>query len=275
VFWGLVHRDETERVESIGVDEIAAHKGHRFLTLIYQIDGRIRRLLWVGVGRSEASLAEGLDRLSWVLPGLRYICSDLAPGYLKAIREKAGKAVHVLDRFHVALNMNKAVDAVRAEEVRRLKSEGKAAVLTHSRWCLLKQPRNLNAGQASKLRDLMKLNLRTIRGYLLKQSFETFWQYRQGAAARRFLKSWTSQAMRSRLKPFQKLAKTIRRHEELLINWVRARGEISNGITEGLNNKAKVALRKSYGFRTDEVYQVVLYHQLGALPEPDIAHKFC
>jgi transposase len=60
----------------------------------------------------------------------------------------------------------------------------------------------------------------------------------------------------------------------LLLNGFRARGQISNGITEGLNNKAKIALRKSYGFRTDEVYQVVLYHQLGALPEHEFAHRF-
>lgn len=206
VFWGLVHRDKTERVEAIGVDEIAAHKGHRYLTLIYQIDGRIRRLLWVGTGRSESSLATGLEQLSWALPGVRYVCSDFASGYLKAIREKLGHAVHVLDRFHVVLKMNKALDEVRADEVKRLKSKGKPPLLTHSRWCLLKQPQNLNRGQASKLNELLQLNLRTIRAYLLKQSFATFWQYRQVAAARRFLKSWTKQAMRSRLEPMKKVA---------------------------------------------------------------------
>lgn len=275
VLWGLIHRDENERVEAIGVDEIAAHKGHRYLTLIYQIDGRIRRLLWVGPGRSEASLAQGLKSIGWALPKLKYVCSDLAPGYLRAIRELAGKAVHVLDRFHVVKNMNKALDKVRAEEVRRLQESGERPVLTHSRWCLLKQPRNLTDGQASKLKELLRLNLRTTRAYLLKQSFEDFWQYRQPAAARRFLKSWTTQAMRSRIKAFQQVARSFRRHEKLLINWVQAKGRISNGIAEGLNNKAKVALRKSYGFRTDEVYQVALYHQLGALPEPQFTHKFC
>jgi transposase len=134
VFWGLVHRDQTAPVEAIGVDEIAAHKGHRYLTLIYQIDGRIRRLLWVGEGRSEESLSSGLERIRWALPGLKYVCSDLAPSYLKAIRRWAGHAVHVLDRFHVTMQLGKAVDLVRAQEVKRLKARGEQPVLTHSRW---------------------------------------------------------------------------------------------------------------------------------------------
>lgn len=274
VLWGLAHRDQTLPVEAIGVDEIAAHKGHRYLTLIYQIDGRIRRLLWVGVGRSEDSLSDGLQRIRWALPSLKHVCSDMAPGYLKAIATWAGHAVHVLDRFHVTMQLSKAIDQVRAQEVKRLKADGKEPVLTHSRWCLLKRPDRLTEGQASKLKELLRLNLRTVRAYLLRRSFEQFWDSADPDTAQRFLRTWTTQALRSRLPPMRRIAKTLRRHEPLLLNGFRARGQISNGITEGLNNKAKIALRKSYGFRTDEVYQVVLYHQLGALPEHEFAHRF-
>ncbi len=71
------------------------------------------------------------------------------------------------------------------------------------------------------------------------------------------------------------MAGTLRRHRALFLNWFRAKGEISSGIVEAMNAKAQVALRKSHGFKTYNVYQTVLYHELGKLPEPDFAHRFC
>jgi transposase len=73
----------------------------------------------------------------------------------------------------------------------------------------------------------------------------------------------------------KKMARSIREHEELILNWFHAKGEISAGVVEGFNNKAKLTMRKSYGFRSDEVIKTALYHSLGALPEPSAAHKFC
>ena len=79
--------------------------------------------------------------------------------------------------------------------------------------------------------------------------------------------------MRSRLEPMKKVARTLRRHRELILNYFRARKAFSSGIVEGLNNKAKVTVRKSYGFRTFRVLEIALYHALGKLPEPDAAHR--
>ncbi len=73
----------------------------------------------------------------------------------------------------------------------------------------------------------------------------------------------------------KEMAGTLRRHRGLLLNWFHAKGEISSGSVEGMNTKAKVALRKSYGFKTFEVYETVLYHELARLPEHEIAHRFC
>jgi len=81
--------------------------------------------------------------------------------------------------------------------------------------------------------------------------------------------------MRSRLEPMTKVARSLREHEELLLNWFRAKGEMSSGVVEGLNNKAKLTMRKAYGFRTEEGIEVALYHQLGKLPEPKFTHEFC
>ena len=90
-----------------------------------------------------------------------------------------------------------------------------------------------------------------------------------------FLDYWCYRALRSRLEPMKKVARMLRAHEELLLNWFRAKGEISNGAVEGLNNKLRVVTRRSYGFRTYNAMEIALYHTLGRLPEPESTHSFC
>jgi transposase len=80
--------------------------------------------------------------------------------------------------------------------------------------------------------------------------------------------------MRSRIEPMKKVARTLRAHRELILNYFRARKEFSSGVIEGLNNKAKVTMRRSYGFRTFRVTELALYHSLGKLPEPELTHRF-
>jgi transposase len=92
--------------------------------------------------------------------------------------------------------------------------------------------------------------------------------------AGKFLDDWCRQAMRSRIPPMKKIAKTLRRHRELLLNYFRAKSQISSGAVEGLNNKAKLTMRKSYGFRTYRILEIALYHALGKLPEPPDIHRF-
>jgi len=108
----------------------------------------------------------------------------------------------------------------------------------------------------------------------LKEGFQFFWDYVSPYWAGRFLDRWCSRVMRSRIEPMKQVARSLRSHRELILNWFRARGEISAGVVEGLNNKAKLATRRAYGFRTYEAMEVVLYHTLGNLPEPDCAHAF-
>ena len=139
---------------------------------------------------------------------------------------------------------------------------------------MLKRKANLTGHQRFRLRDLLRYNLRTVRAYLLKEDFQQFWEYASPAWAGKFLDEWCRQVMRSRLDPMKKVAKTLRRHRELILNYFRARKAFSSGIVEGLNNKAKVTMRKSYGFRTFHVMETALYHVLGKLPEPNVAHRF-
>ena len=175
VEWGLAHRD-LSGIEALGIDETSWQRGHRYLTVVYQLDAPARRLLWVGEQRSAETLRQffrgfGPERTRQ----LRFICSDLWQPYLDVIAQYASQALHVLDRFHVALNLNKAVDQVRAEESQELRRQGLEPILTRTRWCLLKRPEHLSPREEIKLADLLRANLRTVRAYLLKEELGLLW----------------------------------------------------------------------------------------------------
>ena len=194
--------------------------------------------------------------------------------YLQLIAKHCTHALNILDRFHVVAKMNLALDDVRAAEARRMVQDGYEPVLKKSRWCLLKRPENLTDNQRVKLRDVLRYNLASVRAYLLKEDFRTFWDYDSPTWAGKFLDQWCIQVMRSRIEPMKKFARTVRVHHELLLNYFRARKAFSSGVIEGLNNKAKVTMRKAYGFRTFRITEISLYHALGKLPEPRLAHDF-
>ncbi len=275
VQWGRAHQ-ELCGIESIGIDEVQWQRGHRYLTLAYQIDGGSRRLLWVARERRVKTLLRFFRWFGKERSGeLRFICSDMWQPYLKVIAKKAGAAIHVLDRFHIMAKMSKAIDEVRAAEAKELVAKGYEPVLKHTRWLLLKRPENLSEKQEPKLAELLRYNLRSVRAYLLKEDFQFFWSYTSAYWAGQFLDRWCTRTMRSKLEPMKKVARTLRTHRALLLNWFRAKGAISAGTVEGFNTKAKLTLRKSYGFRTYRAMEIALYHTLGALPEPKFTHRFC
>jgi transposase len=274
VFWGVVHRDERQ-IGAIGIDEIQWQRGHRYLTLVYQIEEGMKRLLWVAEERTEESL-RGFFRLlgDEARQSIRFVCSDMWQPYLKVIAEQLQHAVHVLDRFHIMKKMNEAIDEVRREEARRLQEDGYEPVLKHSRWCLLKRPENRTAKETVKLSELLQYNLQSVRSHLLREDFQRFWEYRSPGWAVKFLDEWCIRTMRSKIEPMKKIVGTLREHRDLILNWFRAKGTVSAGSVEGLNNKAKLTTRKAYGFRTYEAIEIALYHTLGDLPEPNFTHEF-
>jgi transposase len=278
VQWGLAHR-KLEGVQSIGVDEIHWGKGKRadtFLTVIYQIDSHCRRLLWVGRKRTQATLRRGLVALGGeVVSGLRFVCSDMWQPYRNVIAAKASQALHVLDRFHITMHLNQAVDQVRRAESGRLRGRPLANRLKHMRWQLLRRGSRVRGHARSKLDALVASKLATARAWNLKESFQYIWHYKSSIWAGAFLDYWCSLAMRSRIEPMKRVARMLRTHEELLLNWFKAKGEISAGVVEGLNNKIRVVTRRSYGFRTFDAMEMALYHTLGKLPEPESSHSFC
>ena len=274
VDWGLAHRT-LGPISAIGVDEIQYAKGHKYLTLVYQIDPDLTRLLWIGQERTVETFQRFFAMLGTELSSnIQFVCSDMWKPYLHVVREKCSQALHILDRFHIVAKMNEALDDVRAAESRKMAQDGHEPLLKKSRWCILKRKANLTAQQKFRLRDLLRYNLQTVRAYLLKEDFQRFWDYNSPTWAGRYLDFWCQETMRSRIEPMKKIAKTLRAHRELILNYFKAKKQFSSGVVEGLNNKVKVTMRKSYGFRTFRITELALYHALGKLPEPKLTHEF-
>ncbi len=136
-------------------------------------------------------------------------------------------------------------------------------------------PENLTEKQEVKLDELLQYNLRSVRAYLLKEDFQGFWEYVSPAWAGKFLDRWCTRTMRSRLEPMKQRRTDAAQPSGADPELVPGQGPISAAAVEGLNGKAKVTTRKSYGFRGLRTASVALYHRLGELPEPEFTHRFC
>ena len=269
VEYGLAHR-QMGRVLHIGIDELSQRKGHVYVTNVYDLEGK--RLLWSGPGRTQETLRsffkEHGEALRKEVVG---VCCDMWQPYIDMIQEYLPQAILVFDRFHVIQNLLRAVDQVRCEEAVRLKKSN-PDLLKRSKFIWLKNTENLTDQQRARLGYLEKLNLRSHRAWLLKEAFREFWECVSRENAKRFLNKWFWWATHSRLKPLRDFAWMLRRHEANILNFFNL--PITNGVVEGLNNKAKIVSHRCYGFRNPSTYITALYHCLGKLPEPNLVHKF-
>lgn len=275
VTYGLTHQSLVG-ISAIGIDEWQYGYGHQYVTLVYQINDGIKRLLFITKDRTKESLNLFFDKLGPNKSSqLKYICTDMWRNYLDVIAERVPQALNILDRFHIVQKLNKALDKVRASESKRMALEGYENILKHTKYCFLKNERNLTKTQETKLAEVLQYNLKSVRAFLLKESFQLFWQYQSPYWAEWYLKKWCTRAMRSRLRPIKDFVKTIRNHQPLIMNWFKAKKAFSSGTIEGLNRKVNLVTRKSYGFRSYEVLKIALFHTMGNLPEPKLTHRFC
>jgi transposase len=269
VEYGLKHRD-LKGVSCIGIDEISRRKGHVYHTQVYDLI--TPRLLWSGEDRKSETLEKFFKDLGdQIRDTVDAVCCDMWAPYIEVIKKCLPKALLVFDKFHIVRHLMDAVDEVRKEEARKFKDKG-VEVLKDTKYIWLKNPWNLTENQTVRLSDLERLNLKTHRAYLLKEAFRRFWDYTYPAWAEKYLRQWFWWATHSRLDPMRKFAWMIRDHQEEILNYFRMR--ITNGTVEGLNNKAKVISHRAYGYRTAETFELALYHGLGNLPEPKLAHRF-
>jgi transposase len=255
----------------IGVDEVSFRRHHNYVTVV--VDHKRKRVVWVGEGKGADTLLRFFNELGPERTAkLTHVTMDLSAAYIAAVNERAPQAEKVFDRFHVQRLASDAVDEVRRAEVRQVAGAEDAQALKRSRWALLKSPWNLNQHEEEKLAQVQRTNRRIYRAYLLKETLARALDYRQEARAARQVTDWIGWAARSRLKPFAKLAGTIRRFKDGILAYVKTR--MSNGLTEGLNNKTRLITRRAYGFHSAHALAAMIHLCCGGimlappLPEP-------
>ncbi len=269
VEYGLEKRD-TDGVDAIGIDEISRRKGHRCLTMVYDLSSM--RLLRCGEGRDKASLRAFFRTLSPEdKQAIKVVCCDMRQPCIDVVAEEIPQATQVFDKSHLVKHLSEAVDQARRQEARELKDTD-PEVLKRTRYIFLKNPENLTDKQKVRLADLEKLNLKIDRAYLLKESFRALFDHRHPAWAESCPDQWTWWAAHSPLAPMRGFAWMVKRHKEGILNYFRSR--VTNASVEGMNRKAKVVSQRAYGYRTVPTFQTAPYHVLGGLPMPETTHKF-
>jgi transposase len=210
VDYGLKHRS-LDGIEALGVDEVAYSKGHKYMTLVYQIDPGRKRLIAVLKKRTASSLRNFFrdEFTQQRCDQVKVVCSDMWRAYLKVFAEMMPAALNVLDRFHLVKKLGEAVDQVRRDETKRLHKEGYEPILKNSRYCFLKRHENLSKKQTLTLAQVLQYDLRSVRAYYLKESFDAFWHYKSPYWARWYLKKWCTRAMRSKLQPINSFARYV------------------------------------------------------------------
>ena len=252
-------------LRKIGIDEISYAKGHKYATLVYDLERSC--VVWVGKGKGR----ETIDRFfneslsPFQKKRIRWASCDMSEAYMGAIGEHCPNATLVLDRFHIVKALNSAVDDVRKEQWRESGADERKA-LKGLRWLLYRHSSTRSRKDTSTLKALEKANNRIYRAWRLKDEFEQFWEYTYPGAAERFLKSWATAALRSRLEPLKKFVRTLRRHFTEILAFVGSR--LTNAIAEGLNRIVKIVKNRASGFRNLNAFTDMIFLTVGDVDIP-------
>jgi transposase len=248
--------DLLEGLRSIGVDEFGYKRRHNYVTVV--VDHDRRRVVWVEKGHDSSTLKAFFEALGPERSAeLACVTIDMSEAFLKAVKESAPQAQIVFDRFHVQRLATDALDEVRRAQLRELRGTPKGRELFETRFALLKNPWNLNATETERLSAVQRANKPLYRAYLLKETLAKSLDYRQPARAERSLKEWISWAARSRLEPFVRAARTVRRHFDGILAYVRARQ--TNAFLEGINNRIRMIAHRAYGFHSHFALSAMIF----------------
>ena len=240
--------DALDNLTFIGVDELSYRRHHEYVTVV--VDHQRGEVIWARRGKNADTLKAFFDELGAErTASLEAVTIDMSGAYLKAVTEASPNAQVIFDRFHVQRLAHDALDEVRRDEVRAA-TEDERGDLKNTRWALQKSPWNLSGIETTKLAKLSNVNRRIFRAYLLKEALVACFDRRQIHVATAKLHEWLAWAARSQLRPFVKLARTVRKHLDGILAYVKSR--LSNARVEGLNGKVRTITRRSFGFHSAE-----------------------
>lgn len=240
-------RPKLKHLKRLAIDEISIGKGHRYLTIVLDLDNGA--VVFQGDGKGAEALEPFWKRLRCSGAKVQAVAIDMSPAYWLAVRENLPKAVVVFDHFHIIKLFNEQLSELRRELYHEAKDQMQKKVLKGTRWLLLMNPENLDPkkNERQRLQEALKLNESLATAYYLKEQLRQLWQEPDKACAAAALDEWLLWAEYSGIRRLQKMAKTMRQHRRGILAWFEH--PITTAQLEGTNNKIKTMKRQAYGFR--------------------------
>lgn len=249
---------ETVSPERIGVDEIAYEKGHKYLTVVRDVD--LGKVIWVGEGRKRETLnmffkALGLEKSCRI----KVAVCDMWDPYISSIKENTDAAI-VFDKFHVSKAITKAVDDVRKHEFSKADDQERK-LMKHKRFLILSRQSRLDGTKREDLKGLLDQNKTLYAAYILKeQVLDIFDEENENTAAQR-LNRWLENITKADIEEFNTVAKRIKNYIYGILNYFHYK--VTNAQSEGFNNKINVIKRRAYGFRDLEYFKLKILQNCG------------
>lgn len=257
---GLARR-ELDAIKNVGIDEKSFLKGHKYASLMVDIDGK--RILDVVEGRTLESANQLWSKLPGeVRTGIDAVAMDMWDAFITSAKTNAPQADIVHDKFHISKYLNEAVDKVRRAEHKEFLKEGDET-LKGAKYLFLKTPENMSDNEKERFKSLRMDNLKAGRAWSIKEQFSEFWTYSYQASAKKFFQQWYWWATHSRLKPMVDVAKLMKRHLDNILTYLRH--QITNAMMEGFNSKIQSIKANARGFRNFANYRMAILFYCGRL----------
>jgi transposase len=264
--WRMLHhwvedaraRADYKDVRRVAIDETAARRGHDYVSLFVDIDGR--RVLFVADGRDAKTVeqfADDLEAHNGDASHIKQVCIDMSAAFIKGVGDNLTEAEITFDKFHAVKLVGDAVDKVRREEVKTRPE------LKGSRYHWLKNEANLTATAREELASLSRLHLKTGRAWRMRLAFQEIYKQPNRDWAELVLDRWLGWARRCRLAPMQQVARSIEKHRDGILAFFDSR--IANGLIEGINSLVQAAKAKARGYRTTRSLKAITYLIAGKL----------
>lgn len=244
-------------VQHIAIDEFSVRKGHKYMTVVLDLDTGI--IIFVGEGKGAEALEPFWRRVKRNSVNIRAVAIDMSPAYISAVINNLPQAKIVFDHFHVVKLFNDTLSNLRRELYNHETELNKKRLLKGTRWLLLKNNKNLNdeREEGKRLEEALEINRPLAIAYYLKEELKLIWEQPSKKEAEIFLGRWVAKAIASKIPRLKKFAHTLLAHRSGIFTWYDF--PISTGPLEGINNKIKTMKRQAYGFRDNEFFKLKIY----------------
>lgn len=254
-------RQEALPVKYLGVDEKAFRKGHKYRTLVNDLERGC--VLYVAEDRKQSSLDGFWSTITLTQrDGIDAVAMDMWDPFVASVRKHLPEAEIVFDKFHIASHLGTAVDKVRRQENKDLLSMGDRS-LVGSKYHWLRNPSNFTRESWRDFSTLRQSTLKTARAWALKETAMTLFDYHYQGSAKSFFHRWYAWASRSRLRPMFEVAQTLKRRLDNILTFFKHR--ITNATSESLNSKIQWVKYTARGFRNQRNFINAIYFHCGGL----------